>query len=748
MSSSCARCDSPLPPGSTRCSRCGAKADLVKNSGLAAMVVGPTGSVEEAEPEAVSPAVRHDDHQYQAPGATLDSTDAPVVSQAEKPPAPTPIVDRPLDAEPVVVEPGRESLPVDAEPAVATNADDTDSASTNSPLSGIDLVEQLAIGSRRHDLLERISAAKTELQTAHARVVVVGEYKQGKSSLVNALLGTEVCPVDGVRATTVPTVVRYGETLSASWIGLDEKARPLGDGDLGTEVALRRAVLEGTEDRPTDLTAIEVRVPRRLLAAGLMLVDTPGVGGLSSPEAVVAAAMAKQADAVLFVSDLTQELTAPELAHLQSLAQESPNIICVFTKVDLTTSGTEIVARNRVHLDAAGLAHLPHVVVSSALHAFALEQGDLELEAESGFEQLFDLLKRRGLESAKTRVATSARAELEFVSSQLELEAHATARAAAGEAAQVATELGEAKERVVLSRSDQAAWRKELALGMKRLQGDAQFDRQKRRLAINQWIDNFLADEGDDSTVEADDFIDAMHSKVVEASVGHFDEVQDSIDQLTAKVRSLYEAESADGLVVHLENEFRPSVDHLPPIRTSPSMSRTRNLLAVAQSSSSGMMIARGTLGLSTTGLTTAGLVGTAGATGVALALGPLLLGAPIGVLLAMRAVRDDRKRNRDATAHELRKQANTYVQGAWLEFEHESRRAIDEAQSLLREAVESRSRQVEQTLVHAARAAERVGRARDAGAVGDQLESEIGKGRDALEAMRTQPPTAMKGTR
>ena len=121
--------------------------------------------------------------------------------------------------------------------------------------------------------------------------------------------------------------------------------------------------------------------------------------------------------------------------------------------------------------------------------------------------------------------------------------------------------------------------------------------------------------------------------------------------------------------------------------------------------------------------------------------MGPLLLGAPVGVLFAMRAVRDDRKRRRDLTIHEMRKRAMATIQEAWLDFDFESQRSIDEAQTLLREAIEHRSRQVEQTLVHASQAAQRIGRAHEKGELGPKLKDRIEAGQAALETMRTQRP-------
>ena len=67
----------------------------------------------------------------------------------------------------------------------------------------------------RPDLVERVSAAAARLQRPATIVAVVGEFKQGKSSLVNGLLGQAVCPVDDDLATSAITVVRYGEQPGA-----------------------------------------------------------------------------------------------------------------------------------------------------------------------------------------------------------------------------------------------------------------------------------------------------------------------------------------------------------------------------------------------------------------------------------------------------------------------------------------------------------------------------------------------------
>ena len=68
----------------------------------------------------------------------------------------------------------------------------------------------------RNDLADRANAAGARLRRPATVVCVVGEFKQGKSSLVNGLLGRDVCPVDDDVATAAITLVRYGDEPAAA----------------------------------------------------------------------------------------------------------------------------------------------------------------------------------------------------------------------------------------------------------------------------------------------------------------------------------------------------------------------------------------------------------------------------------------------------------------------------------------------------------------------------------------------------
>ena len=74
----------------------------------------------------------------------------------------------------------------------------------------IDRAAALAAECERTDLQRRLAEVRRRVQRRTVRVLVVGEPKKGKSSLLNGLVGAPVCAVGDDVTTVVPTVVRGG----------------------------------------------------------------------------------------------------------------------------------------------------------------------------------------------------------------------------------------------------------------------------------------------------------------------------------------------------------------------------------------------------------------------------------------------------------------------------------------------------------------------------------------------------------
>lgn len=65
----------------------------------------------------------------------------------------------------------------------------------DAPVAAVDLALGALAGYERPDLESRLRQARERLLADHVRVLVAGEFKKGKSMLVNALVGAPVCPV-------------------------------------------------------------------------------------------------------------------------------------------------------------------------------------------------------------------------------------------------------------------------------------------------------------------------------------------------------------------------------------------------------------------------------------------------------------------------------------------------------------------------------------------------------------------------
>ena len=112
-------------------------------------------------------------------------------------------------------------------------------------------------------------------------------------------------------------------------------------------------MLEGrSEAAPVE--TVEFGVPHPLLGHGITLVDTPGVGGLNGGHSAATLAFLPFADAVLFVSDATAELSAAELEWFGAAVERCKVTIPVLTKTDLVPAWRTVHELDTAHLRAAG----------------------------------------------------------------------------------------------------------------------------------------------------------------------------------------------------------------------------------------------------------------------------------------------------------------------------------------------------------------------------------------------------------
>ena len=309
----------------------------------------------------------------------------------------------------------------------------------------------------RQDLLKRIRTAEERIGRPETVVCIVGEFKQGKSALVNGMLGSQVCPVDDDIATSAVTVLRYAESPTVKV--RRREAREVIEEVIDPPNLPHYATESGNPDNQKHVEIVEVGIPNALLSRGLSLVDTPGVGGLNSGHIAATLAFLPTADALLFVSDASAELSEPEIAFLEQATKICPTFLFALTKIDLYPEWRRIAELDLQHLQNRGI-NVTLSPVSSVLRDAAFAQQDATLNQESGFPGLLDSLKVNVLDRAENNAARHALHDVRSVIGQMRgsFETELRALQAPGDAPQTVDDLNALRDRVAGLRTAGARW--------------------------------------------------------------------------------------------------------------------------------------------------------------------------------------------------------------------------------------------------------------------------------------------------
>src|SRR6478735_11470586 len=358
----------------------------------------------------------------------------------------------------------------------------------------IDHTTKIAGLYERADLAERLRIAKERITDPQIRVVIAGQLKQGKSQLLNSLLNIPVARVGDDESTVLATVVFYAETPTARLVvvtpeGDDAEFVDIDMAELKND--LRRApAAEGRE-----VLRVEVGVPSQMLKNGLAFVDTPGVGGHGQPHLSATLGLLPDADAMLMISDTSQEFTEPEMRFIRQAYEICPVAAIVATKTDLYPYWREIVAANQAHLQRAGLS-LPVIPASALLRSHAIQHSDKELNEESNFPAIIKFLSDKVLSREDDRIRDQVLAEVRSAAEHLTLRVESELSAFNDPEAQgrLKDELERRKEEAQDALQQTALWQQVLNDGIADLTSDVDHDLRARFRAITQHTEKVIDD--------------------------------------------------------------------------------------------------------------------------------------------------------------------------------------------------------------------------------------------------------------
>jgi GTPase Era involved in 16S rRNA processing len=395
----------------------------------------------------------------------------------------------------------------------------------------------MAAAHGRIDLAELVQQKRTQLLDRRLRVVVLGQPKQGKSQLINALLNAPACPVGDELTATLPILVTYSANPCAalvhgpptpSWSGasLEADRTPLPVDQVAS------AVSGGAAER-TGATHLELGLPRSLLAGGIVLIDTPAVNGrdLAPLDALTAWATA---DVVLVVSDATSELSELELSRMAHLMRSHVRVALVLTKTDMSPRWRETAEHNRRRLAAAGV-RATVIPVSAELRLRAAGSHDSAINAESGFPELLARLAHE--QSTKTdELARAAASQLsntiiEQLAAPLRTEAP---NADSAPSASPMSRLLEAQRTIDELRRTAVRWQHTLNDEMADLSSDLDYDLRDRTRKILQKVDE--AFNTADPLSDWDTFAQWLDENLIEAAEANHGWMLQRFDVITRQV--------------------------------------------------------------------------------------------------------------------------------------------------------------------------------------------------------------------
>ncbi|HEX4000994.1 MAG TPA: dynamin family protein [Pirellulales bacterium] len=227
----------------------------------------------------------------------------------------------------------------------------------------------------------RLNALGERLRTARCHLAVLGQFKRGKSTLINALVGESILPSAVVPATSIPTFVHGSKQLSARVL-FDGKPEERFAASNFAELAefLARFVTEmANPHNRLGVRQVEAACPAPILRDGLELIDTPGIGSTYRHNTEATFNFLPQCDAALFVVSADPPITEVEIDFLKIARRKLARLFFILNKADYLEGNDRQAAvefLRQVLCEQAGFESPPQIFCTSAREGLAARRNN------------------------------------------------------------------------------------------------------------------------------------------------------------------------------------------------------------------------------------------------------------------------------------------------------------------------------------------------------------------------------------
>ena len=177
--------------------------------------------------------------------------------------------------------------------------------------------------------LMRVRNLREKLESSKMTVSVIGQFKRGKSALVNGILEDKILPVGIVPVTAVVTTVEYGDKGAAVHFA-NGVVKETAFEDIHTYVNEQE-----NKDNHLNVTKVSIKCPASFLESGITFVDTPGVGSMHEKNSEEAYSFVKESDAVIFTLSVDSPINQIEIDFLKNAKEHAAKFYFAVNKIDI-----------------------------------------------------------------------------------------------------------------------------------------------------------------------------------------------------------------------------------------------------------------------------------------------------------------------------------------------------------------------------------------------------------------------------
>ncbi|MDQ1273001.1 MAG: hypothetical protein QG591_1631 [Planctomycetota bacterium] len=198
---------------------------------------------------------------------------------------------------------------------------------------------------------DRLLMVKEQLISNCFNFVILGQFKRGKTTLINSLIGREILPSSVVPLTSVVTILKNSEETSCTISMQDGSEKKILIEELTDYVTEK-----GNPKNIRGVRCARIGYPSPFLEKGILLVDTPGVGSTFLHNTETTYEFLDHLDAAVFLMSADVPISQVEKELLDTIKGSTQKIFFVLNKIDNLTPKEieEITAFNKQVLEEMG----------------------------------------------------------------------------------------------------------------------------------------------------------------------------------------------------------------------------------------------------------------------------------------------------------------------------------------------------------------------------------------------------------